>query len=162
MKAWLQNLQAREWLILVLAFVVLSGLGLHALFLEPQWQQQEYLEQELQQQQATLDWLREALPRLPQQGASNSGSPSSATAASLVSEIDRLNKRYAVHNQVQRLRPQGNARLRIWFEDVSYSNLMRWLEALDKAGIEAVQVRISSRDPGQVNANFDLQRGAAS
>jgi len=160
MKNWLSTLQPREIIILVLAIVVLGGLGLHALVLEPQWQNQERLHNALAREQATLQWLREALPRLKAQKGGSTKPGVATTTQSLVSEIDTLNKRFGVNTQVQRLRPQGQNRLRLWFEDVPYSNLMRWLQAVDAKGIAFNEVRFSARDRGLVNANFDLQQEA--
>ena len=58
-----------------------------------------------------------------------------------------------------RLQPEGNDGVSVWFDSVSFTLLMRWLEKLEtERGIVVRQIAIDSRDqPGLVSARLVLR-----
>lgn len=66
----------------------------------------------------------------------------------------------AVGVSPSRMQPEGADAVSVWFEAVPFTQLMLWLERLDKeSGVAVRQISIENQDaPGQVSARLVLRR----
>ncbi len=69
--------------------------------------------------------------------------------------------RTAQHHQIKpnRLQPEGEGNVSVWFDGVAFDSLIRWLQELEtREGISVQQISLDRQDrPGLVNARIVLR-----
>lgn len=80
---------------------------------------------------------------------------------SLLTLVDQAGRAPELGKAPTRLQPEGETEVRVWFEDVSFDNLSRWLNKLQTgSGVTVINADIEKRAaPGVVNARLTLVRG---
>lgn len=156
MKHWLQGLAPRERHLIVGAAVVLAVLVAYLAVVEPLLERRAYLERSVAAQRATLAWMKQAVAPLegaqPAQRAGANGS--------LFAVVDRSARATVLAGPLQRVQPEGDGNVRVWFEDAPFDDLVRWLGTLQSE--HAITVRAMSVErtaaAGRVDARLTLER----
>lgn len=93
--------------------------------------------------------------------SSQAGAITQGAGVSLLAAVDQSTRSSALGKAPERLQPEGENEVKIWFEDVSFDNLSRWLAELHTAyGIKVQTMDVEIQDkPGAVDARLSLTRG---
>jgi general secretion pathway protein M len=132
MKAWWQQLNTREQRLVIAMASVIGVFLLYSFIWQPLNENLAKAEKKLLRQQALLEWVGENTARY-QQSAKNGSSRSNGSISSIV---NRTAKRNTI--VITRIQPQGDD-LQVWIDEVSFSQLLLWLEQL--ATQEQLQVK---------------------
>lgn len=96
-----------------------------------------------------------------------SGSPAHKTSLaganqSLLATVDQASKASRIGTPPSRLQPDGDTRVRVWFENVSFDSVVGWLNTLQTAyGIRVENAEFTHKDkPGLVDVRLSLVSGS--
>ncbi len=80
-----------------------------------------------------------------------------ATGQTLLTIVSRTAQEFQI--KPNRLQPEGDANVSVWFDEVGFNDLVRWLQSLDrKEGISVQQISVDRQEkPGVVNARIVLR-----
>jgi general secretion pathway protein M len=88
--------------------------------------------------------------------ASN-GNGAAALNGSLLSVVDQASRNGTLNTPPKQIQPDGDSRVRIWFEDVPFDALLRWLAQLGQQGVQVQEVDLEGRPtPGTVSIRLTL------
>lgn len=127
----------------------------------------EPLTQAHESRSAALESSRALAIRIEQAAAKLQGSRGGATAAatagrtlSLMAAVDQASKQTSLGKAPSRMQPEGDREVRVWFEDVSFDALLRWLNDLQtRYGVSVQTLDVEPQDaPGRVNVRLSLVR----
>lgn len=156
LQAWLDQLAPRE------RVLVLSGAAVVALTLAylAIW---EPLAQAHLRRAAALESARALAVRIETAAAQTQGRSSAGAVnrnASLLSVVDQTSRSPMLGKAPTRVQPEGDKEVRVWLDDVSFDNLLRWLQDLEtRYGIVARSAELErGQTPGTVNARLSLAR----
>lgn len=81
---------------------------------------------------------------------------------SLLATVDQASKESSIGTPPSRLQPDGDTRVRIWFENVSFNAVVDWLHTLQtRYGIHVENAEFTRKEkPGQVDVRLSLVRGS--
>ncbi len=160
MRNWWNNLSERErWIVggggaLTLLFL------LYALAWRPFQTNLRNLRQTVATQRQDLAWMRQAALEVKRL----STSPASASARqgnpqSLLTLVDQTARAAGLGPVMKRIEPQGEDKLRVQFEQVSFDQLVRWLGSLEQEyGVTSASVTLDRQaEAGRVDARLVLQ-----
>lgn len=156
MKAWFLGLAPRERLLVGGAAVVLILLLAYLLIIEPLQQRRAVLERGVAAQRELLAWMRDAV--VPLRGAA---APADSRGQSLFAVVDRSARTTVLAGALQRVQPEGQGNVRVWFENAPFDDLVRWVATLQREhGITVNTLSIERTDAaGLVTARLTLERG---
>lgn len=164
MKEWYNNLEQRERRILIAGAIALIIMLLYLLVWEPLVDKSLALEKSNKDNQALISWMEQSANEVRElQAKIKAGGPSSRSKGqSLLGIIDRTAKQAKLGNTVKRVQPDGKTKARVWLENVSFNEMIKWLENLQRReGIHIDTSVIEKQDEaGLVNARLVLE-GAA-
>lgn len=156
MLSMLEGYTMREKTIVALALVVLFGLAIHALVIEPYQQRRAALEAEIEQQRADLAWMRSAVAGLPTAGSDPVNARFSGTLANF---IDQAVKRQGLSGQLSDMSPIGSDEVRMRYSAVDFNRLVGFIAQVNSNGLDIKDIRISAAaDPGVVDSSIVLVR----
>ncbi len=161
MSAWWQRLNDREHWMVGGSAVLVMMLLFYTLAWQPFQAKLTGLRQAVAQQRKELAWMRQAateIKRLENTGAA-SQTPRVGDGRSLLTLVDQTAKTAGLGTAVKRVEPQGEDKLRVQLEQVSFDKVILWLGTLKQAhGVNIVNAVIDRQtDNGQVNARLTLQ-----
>ncbi len=117
----------------------------------------DYLEEsrEYRDRQLSLLQYMRASERRARSAASGSGQGYVA-GQTLLTQVSRTAQQHQI--RPNRLQPEGDDNVSVWFDRVAFNNLIGWLEQLIvQQGIDVKQISIDREDePGRVNARLVL------
>ncbi len=147
----------REKAIVVVALLVVLGLGLHAFVIEPYQQRKSELVDALEQQRADLDWMRSVVARLPARGAAVATAEIRGTLANFV---DQAVRRQGLSGQLSQMSPVGSDEIRMRYSGVDFNRLVNFIAQVSESGLEIKDIRITAADssPGIVDSSIVLVR----
>ena len=141
MARWMAQYSSREKTIGVLALVVLVGLSLHALLIEPYQLRVETVRAELEQQSIDLNWMKSVVTRLPATGGTL---PSGKINGSLANFIDQAVREQGLSGQLSQMTPVGSDAIRMRYSGVEFNRLIDFIAYINSNGLEVKDIRISS------------------
>lgn len=155
---WWQARNIRErWILAVgggLAVIVFAYVGLW----EPLVKQRATLQQEVAELRETHAWMKQAAAKI--RARSDQSDTSGAVAdRSLIGLVDRSSRNAGLAKQLNRVQPDGDYGVQLWFEQVSFDRLMIWLDNLERsngARISAMHVEATGVS-GLVDARLNLE-----
>ena len=152
------NLQPRERLVLVAGTAIVLLLLVYLLIWGPINSEVTRLEKSVAEQQQLLVWMDSAAKEVERLRKSQSVA-TGRSGQSLLAVVDRTAKAQGLGQQLKRVQPDGERRVRIWLEDVSFDMLVKWLTQLSaKQALHPEGVVIDRADnPGVVNARLVLE-----
>lgn len=156
MKTWFLGLAPRERLLVGGAAVVFVLLLAYLLVVEPLQQRRAVLERGVVAQRELLAWMHTAV--VPLRG--DTTAPSSSRGQSLFAVVDRSARATVLAGALQRVQPEGQGNVRVWFNDAPFDDLVRWIATLQRDhGITVNTLSIERTDTaGLVSARLTLER----
>ncbi|MGQ0619405.1 MAG: type II secretion system protein GspM [Panacagrimonas sp.] len=155
-------LQPRErWLVGVGGIVLLLTL-IYLLIVEPVTKAHAYRTSALESSRALAVRLELAAQQV-QQLRSNAGSGSSAgRGVSLMAAVDQAAKSSSIGKGPSRIQPEGEGEVRVWFEDVAFDTVARWVSDLQtRYGVTVQTLDVEPvSSAGSVNVRLSLVRPA--
>lgn len=152
---WWHNLAWRERLILGVAAILVSFVLIDTLVLQPFRVSRQQIEEDLQQAQDDLEWMRSAVNRLPSQGANKQ----KIHAGRVITFLDQQISRQGLKKNMQQMTPIQDHSARLRLSDVEFSRLMQFFSAIS-GSILVQEVRILPADkPGLVNVSLVVSNG---
>ncbi len=156
MLSLLDRYTMREKAIVVGAVLVVIVLGLHAFVIEPYQLRVAELEEQIEQQRDDLDWMRDAVTKLPAGGA---GGNTAAISGTLANFIDQAVRRQGLSGQLSQMSPVGNDEIRMRYSGVEFNRLVNFIAQVNSRGLDVKDIRISAVDnPGIVDSSIVLVR----
>ena len=148
----------REKAIVASALLVVILLGLHAFVIEPYQEHVATLQQDIEQQNTDLVWMKSVVARLPAGGIANSPS-NQAISGTLANFIDQVVRRQGLSEQLSQISPIGNDEIRMRYKAVDFNQLVSFVAQVNTSGLDVRDIRILPTDvPGIVDSNLVLVR----
>ncbi|MEX0899964.1 MAG: type II secretion system protein M [Gammaproteobacteria bacterium] len=156
MKTWFLGLAPRERLLIGGAAGAVVLLLAYLLVVEPLQQRRAVLERGVVAQRELLAWMRDAV--VPLRG--NTSAPADSRGQSLFAVVDRSARATVLAGALQRVQPEGQGNVRVWFNDAPFDDLVRWIATLQREhGITVNTLSVERVDTaGLVNARVTLER----
>ena len=128
----------------------------YLLIVEPLAQRRALLERGVTSQRELLAWMQQAV--VPLRGSA--GAPVASRNESLFAVVDRSARGSALAGALQRVQPEGDSNVRVWFNDAAFDELVRWLAALQREhGVAVGGLTVERAEgAGLVNARVTLER----
>lgn len=160
MSAWWLARTQRERNILTVSGILLLVLFLVFGFWMPLQDHRQHQHDQLQRLYADLEFVHLASAQiLAAQSQRDGPSVSVVHDQSLLGIVDSTARASGLLPSVQRVQPEGPSRVRVWMDNASFAELMRWLDMLrlDYA-VEVAELSVDRvATPGRVNARLMLQ-----
>lgn len=162
-------LQGRErFLALPLRTRWIAGIGglivlltiVYLLLVEPLLKAHERQLQALASARAMAVQLEQAAAAVRAAGPRNAAAAQAGRGVSLLAAVDQATKQGALGKAPERLQPEGEREVRVWFDDVPFDNLVRWIAELQaRYGISVQTLDVEPQSaPGLVDARLSLTR----
>jgi general secretion pathway protein M len=159
MKSWWQSLQARERRLLSIGAVVTAVFLAWLLLWRPLASERERLHSALPDLESRVAEARTHAAGIIAARAAGQAAPAFSGGRSLMTLVDAGAREMGLSNGLKRLQPDGDQRVRVEFEGVSFDVLASWVE---RQVAEGVEIREWSVDrglvPGVVNARLSLEK----
>ena len=156
MPEWLARYSMRERAIVIVALLVMLGLGLHAFVIEPYQLRLGEVQDALDQQRADLEWTRSVVARLPRNSGNSSNPQISGSLANFVNQAVR---RQGLIEQMSQISPVGDDEIRMRYNAVDFNRLVSFIAVVSNSGLQIKDIRISAVDnPGVVDSSIVLVR----
>lgn len=156
MVEFLSRYSTREQAIVMLGLLILVGLAIHALVIEPYQQRLQTLEEELVQARSDLQWIRSVVPRLAKTGSSQ---PSQGFSGSLANLINQSVKRQKLDSFLEQMRPSGEDEIRVRFAAIPFAKLTNFVAKMNSQGLTVKEFKINGSDnPEQVDSTLLLEK----
>ena len=159
MKAWLENLDPRERLMVVAGAALLVLFLLYILVWSPLHSGYDSMRTTVEEQRATALWMQQSAQTL--QGLKRSGGRSAQGLGgrSLLSIADSTARAGGLGPALKRVEPEGGDSVRVWLDGAPFDVLVKWLGTLSTIhGVNAETVTMARSDAaGRVNARLTLQ-----
>lgn len=150
-------LQPREQnLITVLGVVVVIAL-VYLLLMYPAQNSVADANKRLQAKQSLLTWMQ-ANEDAAKTAAKLTSGGSSSGSKDILGAVNKAASRYQI--RLQRYEPEGKDKLRVWLEDMSFNNTVRWLHQLEsRDGITVSSISLDSeKEAGLISAKIVLKK----
>jgi general secretion pathway protein M len=156
--SWYAGLAARDQRILRIGAVAVALILLVAVLLPLQGKLRA-AEQNLQQQQEDLEWMRSVAPTLAAAGPGQV--PANRGNESLVVTIDRTARESGLAKALTGSTPSGNGAMRVQLENADFNLMLAWMHRLaTQQGILIEEATITGNGgAGMVNASALLRPG---
>lgn len=163
MKELWGNLSQRDRRLLVLAggllllfilFMIWSSLHTKVIRLQSLVHDQKVLDQWMQDSAAQLQRLR---------GAAGPQTGTVSTDKSLLALVDQTARQAGLGGAIKRVEPEQDNNVRVWFEQVAFDDMVRWLNGLGRSyAVRVDTISVERQDqPGRVNVRLVLKGGGA-
>lgn len=114
----------------------------------------------LKERQAMVLWMDQSKQEVLQLRATQGTKKSSGTQKkSLLSLSDQTAREQGLGETLKRVEPEGSKRVRLWFEKVSFDQLLTWLATLNQHnGVQVEQLTLEKEEetPGKVRVRLVL------
>ncbi len=154
MKAWFAQLNEREQQLVLVGGILgicIISFVLYSDYISPFFKNLKTGDQQVQEMQADLEWLRQAVVQV-NQFKPQSSSTANRGNQSLFALVDSSSKQANLSQAVKRVEPEGDARVRIWLENAKFDDAINWLSLLhSRYKINVDRITIDAVAPGQVN-----------
>jgi type II secretory pathway component PulM len=156
MQEFLNRLSTREKTIVVVSALLLAGLGLHALVIEPYQQKQSSLVEQLEQGMIDLKWMHSVVQRLP---ASQLSVAAADFEGSLANLIDQEVRSLGLEDALAQMTPTGEDEIRVRFTSIAFNRLLNFIAQVNSQGLRVRDLRINSTDQrADVDASLVLEK----
>ena len=83
------------------------------------------------------------------------GTTSTLSGQQILNQVSRTTRQFDI--KPTRLQPEGSDGVSVWFDDVAFNDLMRWLDSQSRSGISVKQMSVDREESaGTVNARVVL------
>lgn len=159
MKAWWENLGARERGLIVVGTVLVMMLLSYVLAWEPLRNSDRRLRQSVAERRADLAWMRQAAEEIKRLGGTGAARPV-ADNRSLLTLVDQTARAAGLGAALKRVAPQGDDKLSAQLDGAEFDKLIPWLSGLERdQAIAIISLNVDRTDaPALVNARVVLGR----
>lgn len=156
MKAWWMGLQPRERATLLAGGVVLAVLILWMGIWEPIANERARLRAEVTALATDLAWMEQVSDQVRRRAAQQrpvGGAPT--TGGSVLTLVEVSATAAGIRQSIERVQPEGQG-ARLWFDQVGFDALIRWLAELEgRHGLQVTQLAVDvAADGGVVSARL--------
>jgi general secretion pathway protein M len=159
-KSYLKQLSPRErYLVILTACIVFSTLFYFALW-QPMHKGIAQKRDHLKLQKTQLHSMQEQAQELRNAQRSSGKTPQRITnSSSLLSVIDRTAKQDQIKSTLQKAQPDGDNGVRLWMVNITFDQLIRWLDKLEREyGIYVSDIAIERDEvSGRVDSRILLR-----
>ena len=156
MKDYIARLSPRERTIFGLSGLALLGLLMHALVLEPYYQKQSSLTDQLDQVISDLEWMESEVHRLPVAAMSGEAIKFEGSLANLIDKEVRSQKLDA---NLAQMTPVGTDEIRVRFAGIAFDKLLNFIARVNNQGLSVKDLRINASDKrAEVDASLVLNK----
>lgn len=158
MSRWWQGLAARERRVVAIGGALVLLLLAWAFIWDPLASSRARLQAGVQQAEADLAWMREAVPRLATSRAQGGVIGADRAGRSLPALADGSLREAGLGAHLSRLEPLGEGRVGLWFDDIGFDPFIVWLESFaPRYGIRVEELTVDrATAPGMVDARVVL------
>ena len=156
MNNWWLNLNIRERVILYAAGLVIFFILLDSLVLQEFSLKNKQLEEQIEQSKDDLEWMKQAVFRLPQ----NNKTSRKIISGRIVTFIDQQITRQGLKDKMQQMTPIQGHSARVRFAEVEFSKLLNFFAAI-QGSVSIDEVRLLPSDKnGYVNISLVVSNGS--
>jgi len=154
MSQWWENLLPREKMTFGAGALALALLLLFLLF-QPLLAKRAQLRNEVTRQRAELAWMHEAAKEIAQAAPS---APEGGATAPPLQLLDQAARENHLSDQLKRVEPGNAGEIKVWLNNATQVNLIRWLRQLSTTGrLTITNLNLEKGSgPGLVNAQLTL------
>ncbi|MCA1778911.1 MAG: type II secretion system protein M [Xanthomonadaceae bacterium] len=146
------RLQLREQRLILTALLVISGVLVWLLVIEPMQRSSQALRDQIAGQLALQDWLERVTPEV-RQLRQNEQPDRSLGGRSALSVIDQSARAAGLAGALKRIEPGAGGEVRVVFEQAAFPDLMNWLARL--VGERPLAVETFSADRSRAAGRVD-------
>ena len=159
MKQWWSGLQSSERRVFILGGIALALILPYFGIWLPLQDEVAVLRQQVQEQQAVKRWMTQAALEVKQLRGGSGAALKPRDGRSLMAVVDQTAKRSGLGAGLKRLEPEGQTAVKVWLEQVSFDDMLRWLTGLEQQnGLAVATITIDRQDAaGRVNARLTLE-----
>ena len=155
-----QQLAPRERLLVAICGAFIAFAILWSLVVQPIYKGSARLAAEVEDKQSQLVKYQDLASRVGLTGSSTASAISINSTDSIVVIIDKTTRQTALAAYLKANQPEGDAQVRLRFEDAPFDVLVTWLGELSQQyGMVAVSANFDAASPGRVNCSLILSRG---
>ena len=154
----LARYSVREKFIVLIGILILVGMAVHALVIEPYHQRVASVEEAIVQGREDLQWMSSAVQGLGSKGGIIKNSQSfNGTLANL---IDQTVKQQQLNSFLSQMTPRGEDEIRVRFSAIPFEKFITFIAELKDRGLNVKDLRINAGDnPAQVDSSLVLNKG---
>ena len=157
MADFMSRYSSREKAIVLLGIILMTGLSIHALLIEPYQNRMASLSEQLQQANSDFQWMKSMLPGLPENGEKSITKNFDGSLANLINISVKQQK---LDTFLTQMTPRGDDEIRVRFSAIPFDQLIRFVAKINDQGLSVKDLRINAADdPGQVDSNLVLNKG---
>jgi len=151
---YVQSLERRDQTALLLLAIFFLSLFVYGGIWQPV---NRYHEDSLADRDAMVSLLAYMRTTEKDARSATSGDASGLSGQSLLTRVSSTAQRYGI--KPNRLQPEGDDAVSVWFEGVAFNDLVRWLQFLEKdSGVVVRQLSVDRQaDSGRVNARIVIR-----
>ena len=158
MQDFLSRLSTREKSIVVVSALVLAGLAVHALVIDPYNQKQSSGVGQLEQGIIDLKWMQSVVQRLP---SSQLSIPAVKFEGSLANLIDKEVRSLGLESNLAQMTPVGQDEIRVRFTGIAFNRLLNFIAQVNGQGLKVKDLRINATDKrADVDSSLVLEKDA--
>lgn len=158
MRAWWEGLQVRERyaLLIGIAVLLLLSVWLAANSLSASVERKQ---QHVEALREDVAWMRRAAAEAAGLQGAGTGGATALSGSALLVLADESVKTQGIGGSLRRIQPEGQAAVRVTFEGVGFTDLLRWLDVLvERHGVEVSGFAVERQAAaGVVNARVTLE-----
>jgi general secretion pathway protein M len=158
MMSYLNQLNERERLLLMIAVPLLVIVLSYAIVWRPFSSHVEELQQRVERQQEVLQYMHSAARQVKQLRRQQALTSRSGANQSLLALVDRTVKQAKLARALKRVEPDGADKVKVRLEGAGFDDMIGWLESLQQRytiAVEDISIDVQD-DPGTVNARLTL------
>ena len=156
MNELLARFSSREKAIVSLAAIVLLGVLIHMLIIEPFNQKQSSLSEAIEQGNIDLKWMQTVVHQLPR---GNILAQAIKFEGSLANLIDKEVRSQELSSFLTQMTPIDDDEIRIRYKDINFNQLLNFIAQVNSQGLEVKDLRINATDnTAAVDCSLVLQK----
>lgn len=158
MKAWFLSLTSRERTMVQYAGIVVAIFIVYLAIIDPIATNYAKNKKNVATASETLAWMKSAAIEIKQLGVGVSSSNRPQGKQYTLSMVDRSAKKAGLGSVMKRVQPEGESGVRVWFENASFDELIKWLSDIEvKNGLSVNEINIEQAEStGLVNVRVFL------
>jgi general secretion pathway protein M len=159
MKAWLENLDPRERMMVMAGGALLVLFLLYIMVWSPIHTGYSSMKDTVEEQRATALWMQKSAQTLKGLKRGGGNKAQGLGGRSLLSVADSTARAGGLGPALKRVEPEGSDSVRVWLDGAPFDMLVKWLGTLSTFhGVNAETVTMERSDVnGRVNARLTLQ-----
>jgi len=157
MKNWLNSLESRERLLVIIGGSITLALLIYTLLWMPFAAEVNNLDNRVEAHRATLNWMKQNTDIIR---SNNTSADTVQRGQSLIASIGQTTNSGPMKDSVKRVEESGSHSVRVWLEKAPFDHMVVWLEQMQKQfGAIVTSINIDQqKEPGQVNARLTLEQ----